>query len=107
MKPLILKSIFFTSLITIWLTLPQTIFAQNIEKVSFNTNDAADYYLAIRPASNHIQGAIVLLCSFRPPESLLPETRLHNVAYANDLLTVYVSMGKHLYADSSSVDRLN
>jgi hypothetical protein len=107
MKPLILKSIFFTSLITISLILPQTIFAQNIEKVPFNTNDAADYYLAIRPASNHIQGAIVLLCSFRLPESMLPETRLHNVAYANDLLTVYVSMGKHLYADSTTVDRLN
>ncbi len=107
MKSLQLKPTICGVLITIWLTLPQIIFAQNIEKVPFNTNDAADYYLAIRPASNHIQGTIVFLCSFRPPESMLPETRLHNVAYANDLLTVYASVGKRLYADSAAVDQLN
>lgn len=38
---------------------------------------------------------------------MLPETRLHNVAYANNLLTIYLSMGKHLSADSSVVGRLN
>jgi hypothetical protein len=107
MKFKMLKPTLLSLLITSWLILPQTIFGQNIEKVPFDATNAADYYLAIRPASNHIQGTIVLLCSFRPPESMLPETRLHNVAYANDLLTIYVSMGKHLYADSSSVDRLN
>ncbi len=101
------RSTLFGLLILIGLTLPQTTFSQNIEKISFDKKDSTDYYLAVRPASNHIQGTIVFLCSFRPPESMLPETRLHNVAFANDLLTVYVSMGKHLYADSTAVDRLN
>jgi pimeloyl-ACP methyl ester carboxylesterase len=104
MKSKMLKPAFLSLLVTIGLVLPKTTFGQNIEKISFDKND---YYLAVRPASNHIQGTIVFLCSFRPPESLLPETKLHNVAFANDLLTVYVSMGKQLYADSLAVDRLN
>ena len=81
---------------------------QNIEKVSFDTKDTtAGYYLAIRPQSKEIKGVLVLLSSFMQPESLLPETKLHNVAYANDLLTVVAFMKHKLYADSSAVDRIN
>lgn len=78
---------------------------QNIEKVVFDKRDSTnDYYLATRPASNYIKGTLVVFCSFRTPESLLPETKLHNVAFANDLLTVYISMGRKLYADTATVD---
>jgi len=82
--------------------------AQSIEKIVIAPGDSAEgYYLAIRPQSGNIKGTLLLLTSFGPPELVLPETRLHNVAYANDLLTVYVSMGKKLYADTGAVNRIN
>ena len=49
----------------------------------------------------------MLLTSFLPPEGLLPETKLHNVAFVNDVLTIAVSCKQKLYADSSAVARLN
>jgi hypothetical protein len=81
---------------------------QNIEKVSFDTKDSTTgYYLAIRPKSKEIKGVVVLLSSFMMAEDLLPETKLHNVAYANDLLTIVAYMRQKLYADSSAVQRIN
>lgn len=88
--------------------LPYRSAAQFIEKVVFDKRDTTNgYYLAIRPRSNSIKGTLVLITCFNSPENLLPETRLHNVAWANDLLTVYVSMGNKLYADAAAVDRIN
>lgn len=82
--------------------------SQSIEKIPFDPNDSANgYYLAVRPQSGNIKGTLLLLTSFGPPELVLPETRLHSVAYANDLLTIYVSMGKKLYADTAAVNRIN
>ncbi|MDP9231118.1 MAG: hypothetical protein M3O67_10690 [Bacteroidota bacterium] len=99
---------FFSLLIAIIIFLPFIAFCQNIEKVSFDTKDStAGYYLAIRPQSNQIKGVLVLLSSFMSPESLLPETKLHNVAYANDILTIVTFMNQKLYADSSAVHRIN
>jgi hypothetical protein len=82
--------------------------AQDIEKVRYDAMDSTgSYYLAIRPQSNEIKGVLILLTSFLPPESILPETKLHNVAYANDLLTVVAFMNGKLYADSTAVRRIN
>jgi hypothetical protein len=78
--------------------------AQGVEKIFF---DAGSYYLAIRPGSNPIKGTLLLIASFNSAEDLLPETRLHNVASANNLLTVYVSMGQKLDADTAAVARIN
>lgn len=81
---------------------------QNIEKVSFDTKDStAGYYLAIRPQSKEIKGVVVLLTSFMTAEGLLPETKLHNVAYTNDLLTIVAYMKQKLYADSAAIQRIN
>src|SRR5688572_23555573 len=83
-------------------------FCQTIEKITFDVQDStAGSYLAIRPQSNQIKGVMVLLTSFLPPEALLPETKLHNVAYVNDLLMVVTSMQQKLYADSIAVSRIN
>lgn len=88
--------------------LPAFASAQNIEKVVFDAQDTTDgYYLAIRPVSNSIKGVLVLFNSFAPPEHMLPETKLHNTAYANDLLTIAVSMKQKLYADTAAIERLN
>ncbi len=88
--------------------------AQNVEKIPFDDGagansavSAGNYYLAIRPISNQIKGALLMIASFNSAEDLLPETRLHNVASANDLLTVYLSMGRKLDADSAALARIN
>ncbi len=95
-------------LIAVSLSLPALVVAQNSEIIRFDQADSTDgYYLAVRPQSNQVKGALVLLTSFTPPESILPETKLHNVAYVNDLLTVVASTKQKLYADSSAVNRIN
>jgi hypothetical protein len=82
--------------------------AQSIEKVTFDGADSTDgYYLAVQPQSKTIKGVMVLLSSFTPPENLLPETKLHNVAYANDILAIFASTKQKLYADSLTVNRIN
>ena len=81
--------------------------AQNVEKCYFNAADSSTgYYLAIRPKSGHIKGTLLLMNSFAPPETVLPETRMHNIGYVSDLLMVYVSMGMKLYADQEAIQRI-
>jgi hypothetical protein len=81
---------------------------QYMEKVVYDAADSSNgYYLAIPPASHQIWGVLVLFCDFRSPESLLPETRLHNIASAGDLLTVYASLGTSILADSVTLLRMN
>ncbi|HSB94662.1 MAG TPA: hypothetical protein VLC28_16175, partial [Flavitalea sp.] len=82
--------------------------AQSIEKISFDNTDSTDgYYLAVSPQSRNIRGVVVLLSSFLPPDILLTETKLHSVAYTNDLLFIAVSTKQKLYADEVAVNRIN
>jgi len=86
---------------------PMTTFGQNSEKIIFDTHDStAGYYVAVRPAGE-VKGTLILLCSFRPPENILPETMLHNAAYANGMLTIVVSLYDRLFADTTVVARIN
>lgn len=88
--------------------MPFISFGQNAERYYFDGKDSTfGYYLAVRPGSSQIKGTLVLLTSFWSPENLLPETKLQNVAYANEILTVIAPMKQKLYADSFAVDRLN
>ncbi len=88
--------------------IPRQALSQFSEKIIFNNKDSAnDYYLAVRPLSGNIQGVQVLLTSFNPPEFVLAESKLANVAYGNDLLTIIASLDQSLCADSSSIDRIN
>ena len=99
---------FYTFPILFLLILPFISLSQNIERITFDAKDSTDgYYLAIVPQSKEIKGVLVLLTSFLPPENLLPETKLHNVAFVNDLLTVVAPMKQKLYADSFAVNRIN
>ncbi|HEX3081038.1 MAG TPA: hypothetical protein VHQ04_11265, partial [Puia sp.] len=87
---------------------PRLVLSQFSEKIVFNSKDSAnDYYLAVRPLSGNIQGVQVLLTSFNPPEFILAESKLQNIAYGNDLLTIIASLNQSFCADSSSVDRMN
>jgi hypothetical protein len=98
----------FALLLVLFIFLPFTAPCQNIEKVVFDTKDTTDgYYLAVRPRLNNIKGVLVLCTSFSTPEWMLPETKLHNVAYANDLLTILFSIKQKLYADTPTLERLN
>lgn len=96
----------FPIIATVFL-LPSFIYCQNIEKVLFDPKDSTDgYYLAIQPQSKNIKGVVVLFTSFLPPGSLLSETKLHNTASANDILTIVASAKQKLYADSAAIQRI-
>jgi hypothetical protein len=97
----------FAIIVTL-ISLPFFSYCQNIENITFDVKDSTNgHYLAIQPLSKNSKGVIVLLTSFVSPESLLPETKLHNVAYTNDILTIVASTKQKLYADSSTVNRIN
>jgi len=79
-----------------------------MERVVFDASDSTNgYYLAARPFSGMIRGVVVLFTAFRGPESIVPETKLHNVAAANDLLTVYVSIGRRVSPGLDVMERMN
>ena len=88
--------------------IPGFAFPQNMEKVVFDTADSVNgYYLAARPFSGAIKGVVVVFTAFRGPESIVPETKLHNVAAANDLLTVYASVWVRVSPGAAEMDRMN
>jgi hypothetical protein len=83
---------------------------QYIEKVTFDNKDSTGgYYLAVHPRSENIKGTLVLLSNFYGLDGIISETKLHNVAYAygNDVLTIFASMKEKLYADTTTVNRIN
>ncbi len=76
--------------------------AQTLTRVVFDSSDVNNgYYLAVVPQSDSITGVLVLLAGFgQRPEDTPPETKLHNVAYSNGVLTIFYAAGNKLYADS-------
>jgi hypothetical protein len=96
------------TILSVFLFVPQSAWSQNTEKIIFNSGDSSnDYYLAIQPLSGNVKGVMVMLTSFMSPESVLSESKLQNVAYGNDLLTIVASLEQSLSADSSSVSRIS
>jgi hypothetical protein len=88
--------------------LPLLVGAQNLEKVVFDPADSVNgYYLAVRPVSGAIRGVLVVFRAFRGPETIPPETKLHNVASVNDILTVYASVGWRLTPGAELAGRMN
>ena len=90
--------------LAITLLLPLAVFGQNIEKHPFSTGNPANYYLAIKP-KGPIKGVLVLLNTNFAPESIPPETRLHNVASNNSILTIYSTI-PGLVPDTASLNRI-
>jgi hypothetical protein len=82
--------------------------AQNYERVVLDEKDpTTGYYLAVPPKGN-IEGVLVLLPGFNEsPENALPETKLHNVAYANNILTLFIPFGAKIYIDAATQSLIN
>ena len=82
---------------------------QYIQKNWFNSSDSVyGYYTSIKPSSGRIQGVLVLLDGYSGnADRFLSETKIHNVASANDILTICVPTGERLYLDSSMQNLLN
>jgi pimeloyl-ACP methyl ester carboxylesterase len=78
------------------------LFSQSIEKIVLNEKDSVSgYYLAVKPESDSIKGTLILFPGFgQYAETIFPETKLHNVAYANNILTIAFAEGNKMYADS-------
>lgn len=82
--------------------------AQNYERIVVDKNDpVTGYYLAVRPQGD-IEGLLVLFPGFgQTPESVLPETKLHNVAFSNNILTLIVPFGNKIYVDPPTISNIN
>ncbi|HXB92498.1 MAG TPA: hypothetical protein VNU72_09420, partial [Puia sp.] len=85
---------------------PHPSHSQYIQKISLNTGDSTDYYLAIPPLFGKTAGALVILVPFGRPEFMLPETRLHNIASVNKLLTIYASIGNGMLPGQQTLHRV-
>src|SRR5688572_9769659 len=95
-------------LIVIFCGLTFAAWGQEFEKVVFDEHVENGYYLALAPKTVEIKGVLVLLPGFgEAAESIFPESKLPNVAYANGLLTIMVAGGRKLYADESVTKRIN
>lgn len=81
---------------------------QSVKKIVLDTTDFySGYYLAVEPQEDSIAGVLVLLAGFgQIPENTLPETKLQNVAFVNNILTVSFAGGNKLYADPVTQDKL-
>ncbi|HSC36704.1 MAG TPA: hypothetical protein VLD19_02485, partial [Chitinophagaceae bacterium] len=92
-----------------FLLLSATTFAQPAEKIWFDKKDSAyGYYVTIPPSSPRIQGALVLLDGYNGnADSFIPDTKLQNVAYANEILTIGIPTGPRLYADKPMLELIN
>ncbi|MDQ3046765.1 MAG: hypothetical protein M3R27_04390 [Bacteroidota bacterium] len=81
----------------------QESYSQGIKKIVLNENDFhSGHYLVVEPENtDSISGVLFLLAGFgQIPEDTPPETKLHNVAFANNILTIFYAGGNKLYADS-------
>jgi hypothetical protein len=103
-----MRTLLLFPLIVVFGFLPLFVAAQNFERVVFDQADSVNgYYLAVRPLSGVIRGVVVVFRAFRGPESIPPETKLHNVAAANNILTIYASIGWRLTPGVVAEERMN
>ena len=82
------------SLLLCSITVVASIFtnAQTLKKIILDENDIhSGHYIVVEPENkDSISGVLILLAGFgQVPENTPPETKLHNVAYSNNILTVF------------------
>jgi pimeloyl-ACP methyl ester carboxylesterase len=85
--------------------------AQSVKKIVVDPTDSTSgYYLAVEPngykQGTPLEGVLVLLSGFsQQAESIFPETKLPNTAYAN-ILTIGFAAGFKVYADEEVQTKL-
>ena len=97
-------------ILSVWLLLLVNVcFSQYIEKKWLDKTDSIfGYYISIPPSSGRVQGALILLDGpGSTADGFLSETRIHNVAWANDILTLSIPNKNSLYADKAIIELLN
>jgi hypothetical protein len=82
--------------------------AQSIKKIVLDKDDFySGSYEVVEPEGSRIDGCLILLAGFgQRAEETFPETKLEDVAYKNNILTVSFAAGNKLYADSITVLKL-
>ncbi|MEP4534404.1 MAG: hypothetical protein ABJ004_15035 [Cyclobacteriaceae bacterium] len=94
-------------LLSILITNIKGVRAQNHIRHNYGSSEN-QYYLALEPKSKEIKGALVLLPGFgQLPETIFSESKIPNVAYAHDILTIEIAGGPKLYADDAVVEDIN
>lgn len=86
------------------------IFSQSLKRIVLDENDVhSGHYLVVEPENlDSITGVLVLLAGFgQIAENTPPETKLQNVAYANNIMTIFYAGGNKLYLDSIAEVKLN
>lgn len=74
--------------------------------MSFDTaKNKSEYDIAICTASKEICGRLILLRRFLSSKRLLAETKLQNITYANNILTLFTPALLKLYTDSFALSR--
>lgn len=97
-------------ILTLVFVTSQNTYAQTIKKIILDEQDThSGYYLVVEPQNKDtISGVLVLLAGFgQTAEHTPPETKLHNVAYAHSIVTVFYAGGNKLYADSITQAKLS
>lgn len=86
----------------------QNVYAQTLKKIVLDDKDFYNgHYLVVEPKTDSIEGVLVLLAGFgQCAEDTPPETKLQNIAYTNNILTIFYAAGNKLYADSISQVKL-
>lgn len=99
---------FALSIIIVLILVFQSANSQTIKKIELDESDFfSGSYLAVEPESDRIAGVLVLLAGFgQRAEDTPPETKLHKVAYSNNILTIFYAGGNKLYADSITQEKL-
>jgi len=96
-------------LLSITLVFCNSAHSQTLKKIVLDEKDIySGHYLVVVPErSDSISGVLVLLAGFgQVPEDSPSETKLHNVTYRNNILTIFCAAGNKLYADSSAQAKL-
>ncbi len=94
-------------LLTLAIISYDAVHSQTLKKIVLDEKDIySGHYLVVEPEDS-ISGVLVLLAGFgQVPEDSPSETKLHNVAYRNNILTIFYAAGNKLYADSSTQAKL-
>ncbi len=85
------------------------LFCQSVEKVWFDKSDPVyGYYTISKPATGATLGVLFLLDGFGGnADQMYAETKIHNVAWANNLLVVGIPTGQRLYLDQFMLELMN